>query len=191
MPELEKELEEYKSRLREAYTFVRRKLFWDWDENKEFRLEIDHDRAPVKFGYFNFDKRKIELSPYFFEEHEKVELYGLLVHEICHYFNPDKVDAHSPEFWECVRKTAERAKATEIPEMAHLLIKEANDFNQNSPEQIYRAIEEEVVETPEQPLREALYSVALAKGFIREKDLISKYPDCEKVYKTASANYPK
>ena len=167
-------INETPKRLQEAYNFVRQ-FFPDWDKKRQW--QIRYISGVYYIAKCNSDIKTIDIR---LISDDDIELYVLLIHEICHTVSP----AHSKKWQDSMKIAGKRIDQSGYPILAREIINEVNRYKGSSNVNgkfIYRKIAEIVIDNKNISFEDIM--IFCSKEYY-EGGMVP-YKHCRKVYDTA------
>ncbi|MBN2381432.1 hypothetical protein JXQ70_00985 [bacterium] len=168
--------------LQKAFEYVRKTYFPRWDKGGEWSVQLDPGLRLE--GECIIKEKKIKVQSV---SNNKIELYHLLIHEICH----TSALGHKKKWLNRMLKKAEIAERVGELELSISLKNEVDsEINADypTPNDVYNNVVDWVNEAQGDASYEyIIYSVAKMIGFMPH-ELEERYKECRKVYDEAVKN---
>ncbi len=174
-------------RLKEAVDYVRKNYFPKWDRAQAWIFKCDPDHPKVEFAEGHCDKETKTIYLKSLPDND-IELYELIIHEICHDFDP----YHGKKWQKRMLKAAQKATKTGDSELSAKIIKQVDDYRniEKSPkiiaQVIYAEIEQTVYYTKGKASFEGIRRL-LARSYTYE--FLDGYKNLRRLYDKAIKNY--
>ena len=171
-------INETPKRLQEAYNFVRQ-FFPNWDRKRQW--QIRYISGVYYIAKCNTDLKTIDFR---LISDDDIELYMLLIHEICHTSSP----AHSKKWQDRMKIAGHRINKSGYPLLTREIINEVNRYKGSSNingKFIYRKIVEIVMDNKNISFEDIM--IYLSKEYYGGG--IVPYKHCRKAYDTAITHW--
>ena len=166
-------------RLREAFIYVRETFFPRWDIERQWTVRL-HDFAP----YYSQSDPKTKTITLNYVSDKDDFLQRLLIHEICHIVTAQQ---HGKRWQERYLKAATKAKELGRKFLATLIAEDIELYTNPdkqapmTPTDIYRRIEDIVLDAPTIQYQDLISRVAWDYGMI-PREFLKRYKRCREVY---------